>query len=150
MYELSFSDSQEGRIENVDELSSRLAKMVEILDVKGDFSLTFVSDGEIRDLNREYRDRDEATDVLTFRLKDDSSFPSFDFMDEELGDIFISLDAVSRNAETFSVPLIEELTRVMLHGILHLLGFDHESNDFTKEEMLIRQEDILSTLGYKA
>ena len=150
MYELSFSDSQEGRIENVDELSSRLAKMVESLDVKGDFSMTFVTDAEIRDLNREYRDKDEATDVLTFRLKDDSSFPSFDFMDEELGDVFISIDAVSRNAETFSVPLTEELTRVMLHGLLHLLGYDHETNDFSTEEMLIKQENILSALGYQA
>ncbi len=150
MYELSFSDIQEGRIENVDELSSRLAKMVESLDVKGDFSMTFVTDAEIRDLNREYRDKDEATDVLTFRLKDDSSFPSFDFMDEELGDVFISIDAVSRNAETFSVPLTEELTRVMLHGLLHLLGYDHETNDFSTEKMLIKQENILSALGYKA
>ena len=150
MYELSFSDIQEGRIENVDELSSRLAKMVESLDVKGDFSRTFVTDAEIRDLNREYRDKDEATDVLTFRLKDDSSFPSFDFVDEELGDVFISIDAVSRNAETFSVPLTEELTRVMLHGLLHLLGYDHETNDFSTEKMLIKQENILSALGYKA
>ena len=150
MYELSFSDIQEGRIENVDELSSRIAKMAERLDVRGDFSMSFVTDGQIRELNREYRDKDEATDVLTFRLKDDSSFPSFDFMDEELGDVFISIDAVSRNAETFSVPLTEELTRVMLHGLLHLLGYDHETNDFSTEKMLIKQENILSALGYKA
>ena len=86
---------------------------------------------------------------LTFRLKDDDTFPDV-VEGDEMGDIFISLDAVSRNASEFSVPFSEELTRVMLHGLLHLLGYDHESNDFKSEVMLQKQEDIMLRLGYRS
>ena len=84
------------------------------------------------------------------RMMSHSRILDFDFgFSEELGDIFISLDAVGRNASSFGVPFSEELTRIMLHGVMHLMGFDHESNDFTKEEMLLKQEDIMTKLGYK-
>ena len=117
-------------------------------DIDGEVNLLFCDDEYIKNLNKEFRNKDKATDVLTFRLKDDESFPDFGFS-EELGDIFISLDAVGRNASSFGVPFSEELTRIMLHGVMHLMGFDHESNDFTKEEMLLKQEDIMTKLGYK-
>ena len=148
MYEICFSESEEGRIDDIALYESRLDSIIEALGASGDFSITFVSDEEIRKLNSQYREKDEPTDVLTFRLKDDESFPDFGFS-EELGDIFISLDAVGRNASSFGVPFSEELTRIMLHGVMHLMGFDHESNDFTKEEMLLKQEDIMTKLGYK-
>lgn len=148
MYEIYFSESEEGRIDDIGLYESRLDSIIEALGASGDFSITFVSDEEIRKLNSQYREKNEPTDVLTFRLKDDDSFPDFGFS-EELGDIFISLDAVGRNASSFGVPFSEELTRIMLHGVMHLMGFDHESNDFTKEEMLLKQEDIMTKLGYK-
>lgn len=148
MYEIYFSEREEGRIDDIGLYESRLDSIIEALGASGDFSITFVSDEEIRKLNSQYREKDEPTDVLTFRLKDDDSFPDFGFS-EELGDIFISLDAVGRNASSFGVPFSEELTRIMLHGVMHLMGFDHESNDFTKEEMLLKQEDIMTKLGYK-
>ena len=148
MYEIYFSESEEGKIDYIALYESRLDSIIEALGASGDFSISFVSDEEIRKLNSQYREKDEPTDVLTFRLKDDESFPDFGFS-EELGDIFISLDAVGRNASSFGVPFSEELTRIMLHGVMHLMGFDHESNDFTKEEMLLKQEDIMTKLGYK-
>ena len=147
MYEIDFTESEEGRLDDISLYTTRLERMIEELEVAGDFSITYLSDDEIRRLNAEYRDKDEATDVLTFRLKDDDTFPDFGLFNE-LGDVFISLDAVARNAAEFSVPFEEELTRVMLHGLMHLMGYDHQSNDFKSEQMLIKQEEILRKLGY--
>ena len=147
MYEIDFTESEEGRLDDISLYTTRLERMIEELEVAGDFSITYLSDDEIRRLNAEYRDKDEATDVLTFRLMDDDTFPDFG-LSNELGDVFISLDAVARNAAEFSVPFEEELTRVMLHGLMHLMGYDHQSNDFKSEQMLIKQEEILRKLGY--
>lgn len=147
MYEIDFTESEKGRLDDTGLYTARLERMIEELEVEGDFSITYLSDDEIRRLNAEYRDKDEATDVLTFRLMDDDTFPDFG-LSNELGDVFISLDAVARNAAEFSVPFEEELTRVMLHGLMHLMGYDHQSNDFKSEQMLIKQEEILRKLGY--
>ena len=133
-----------------------LKKIVAYYGEKRDFSVTFVTDDEIQELNREYREIDAPTDILTFRLDDAPSFPiSFDEEDmdflnnEEMGDIFISLDTMRRNAEEFGVGEEEELSRLLLHGILHLRGLDHKTNDFEKEEMLKEQEEVLTKLSLK-
>ena len=133
-----------------------LKKIVAYYGEKRDFSVTFVTDNEIQELNREYREIDAPTDILTFRLDDAPSFPiSFeeddvDFLNnEEMGDIFISLDTMRRNAEEFGVKNEEELSRLLLHGILHLRGLDHKTNDFAKEEMLKEQEEVLTKLSLK-
>ena len=68
--------------------------------------------------------------------------------EKELGDVFISLDSMRRNAESFGVDEDEELKRLLVHGILHLEGYDHSSNDFASEPMLIRQEKIMKELGF--
>ena len=134
-----------------------LKKIVAYYGEKRDFSVTFVTDNEIQELNREYREIDAPTDILTFRLDDTPSFPiSFededvDFLNnEEMGDIFISLDTMRRNAEEFGVKNEEELSRLLLHGILHLRGLDHKTNDFEKEEMLKEQEEVLTKLSLKS
>ena len=133
-----------------------LKKIVSYYGEKRDFSVTFVTDNEIQELNREYREIDAPTDILTFRLDDAPSFPiSFeeedvDFLNnEEMGDIFISLDTMRRNAEEFGVKNEEELSRLLVHGILHLRGLDHKTNDFAKEEMLKEQEEVLTKLSLK-
>ncbi len=115
------------------------------LSLKGDYSVSFVSDDEIRELNFEYRGKNECTDILTFAFADTDPFPNPEGS-VELGDIFISLASMKRNAEAFGVSEDEELRRLLLHGLLHLMGYDHKSNDFEKEEMLIKQEEILSRL----
>ena len=109
-----------------------------------DFSVTFVSDEEIRNLNREYRNIDSPTDILTFRLADgEDDFPAPEGEDEEMGDIFISLESMKRNASEFGVEENDELRRLLLHGLMHLRGWDHKTNDFNLEPMLIEQERIL-------
>lgn len=112
-----------------------------------ELSLLITDDAAIQELNRVYRGKDEPTDVLSFAQCDDDSFPDpegeGDF--EILGDIIISIDTLQRNAEYFTVPFKQELQRVIIHGILHLLGEDHKTND-PVEEMLIKQESLVLRL----
>lgn len=109
-----------------------------------ELSLVFCSDPFIQSLNRDYRQKDEPTDVL--------SFPMGESVDEGgdvvflAGDIVISVPALMRNASEFSVDADEELKRLMIHGILHLSGMDHDDNS-PKQPMLVRQEEILARLS---
>ena len=107
-------------------------------------SLLFCDDDFIQTLNRDYRQKDEPTDVLSFPLGDtveqegDSVFLA--------GDIVISLPALQRNAVDFSVTPNEELKRLIVHGLLHLSGMDHTTNA-PDEPMLALQETILAQLS---
>lgn len=119
-----------------------------------ELSISFVSDKEIQELNKEYRKLDMPTDILSFVQSD--SQDEDDFWPNEmvenltvLGDMIISPDALKRNCENFGATEDEELKRLLIHGTLHLLGMDHKTNDFKKEEMLILQEEILKELREK-
>ena len=103
-----------------------------------DCSIIFVDEKEIRKLNKRYRDIDKPTDVLSFNSEEDGY----------LGDILIAKSVVASYARKFSVPFEEELKRDIIHGIMHLLGYDHTSHLYTDthEEMFAIQEDILRTL----
>jgi probable rRNA maturation factor len=110
-----------------------------------DLSILICDDPFIRGLNRQYRDKDEPTDVLSFEQGDSYRDPegSERFL---AGDIVISLDALSRNATEFGISRDEELRRLITHGILHLAGMDHEDNDPSRP-MLLLQEEILRGLA---
>ena len=114
------------------------------LNMNGNFSLSFVDSQEIQSLNRDYRAKDEVTDILTFSQEDGEEFPSFTD-EKEYGDVFINLDRMKENAHEFSSSEREELLRLCLHGLLHLTGHNHATNDFEKEEMLILQEQLLAS-----
>ncbi len=127
-----------------------ISRILSYLGEDGDFSLHFISDDEIRSLNSEYRAKDEPTDILTFAINDGEPFPVAEGEEKELGDIFISVDSMNRNADSLSVDRAEELRRLLVHGILHLRGMDHSTNDFQTEPMLIEQERIMRELGFLA
>lgn len=138
-----------------DLVTSRLDSILGELGQEGcEFSVTFATDETIRDLNREYRDKDEPTDILTFVQADgpdEFAWPEAGAGEERttlLGDMVISLDALQRNAQYFTVSTDEELFRLLIHGVLHLLGRDHKTND-ESEPMLMEQEALLSRLGGK-
>ena len=141
-----YIDIKEGEEINEDYVRASLDKILEYLKEDGEFSISFIDDEEIKSLNKEYRDIDSPTDILTFRLDDDDSFPTVEEEEKELGDIFISLDSMARNAEEFGVEKSDELRRLLLHGVLHLEGYDHKTNDFKTEPMLIKQEEILNRI----
>jgi probable rRNA maturation factor len=102
-----------------------------------DLSVLLCGDQTIRRLNAQYRGRDEATDVLSFEL---GEFSGSRWLP---GDIVISLDTLRENARYFHTPEDEELRRLVIHGILHLDGMDHQTNA-AGEPMLVAQERILS------
>lgn len=125
-----------------------ISSILSYLGEDGDFSLHFISDDEMRELNSQYRGKDEPTDILTFAINDGDAFPSFEGEEKDLGDIFISIDSMNRNADSLSVDRSEELRRLLVHGILHLCGMDHSTNDFSSEPMLMKQERIMAELGF--
>lgn len=147
MFEINFDTDFEDESIDSKLIERYLSLIVDELNITGNFSFNVITPDYIRSLNKEYRDKDESTDVLTFRLDDGESFPSFDEEeDEELGDIFVCLEKAKENSVSFAVSLEEEVFRLALHGVLHLLGYDHETNDFKCEPMLIKQEDLINKL----
>ncbi len=113
---------------------------------RAEIGVRFVSDETMRELNRTYRNFDEPTDILSFADSDSEDFGAL-FPDElpYVGDLAISLDTLQRNAQSFRVEPNEELLRVLIHGVLHLLGHDHHTNDGS-EPMLTEQEALLAQL----
>lgn len=96
------------------------------------FTLRFTGDRAMRRLNREFRHRDETTDVL--------SFPGDDSPEgRHLGDVVVSVPTARRQATEHEEPVDRELRRLILHGVLHCLGYDHETDDGEME----RLEDTL-------
>jgi len=118
---------------------------------KWDLSILLCGDKTIKDLNKIYRGKDEATDVLSFALGESDKFPSVKKRRSGRhlpGDIVISLDSLRENARRFKVTEDEELRRLLIHGILHLDGMDHKTNS-EAEPMLRLQEQILAALSKK-
>jgi probable rRNA maturation factor len=109
-----------------------------------DLSVLFCDNAYIQALNLRYRNRDEPTDVLSFALGE--TVAGDGGLRYLPGDIVLSLQTLAENAEYFKVSEDEELRRLLIHGILHLDGMDHESND-AKEPMLRLQEQILAELS---
>ena len=115
---------------------------------KWDLSIALCDDGAIAALNSAYRGKAEATDVLSFSLGEGEAFPEKIISGRSRrlpGDIVISLDSMRENARRFKISEDEELRRLVIHGILHLDGMDHATNNDT-EPMLRLQEQILTDL----
>lgn len=101
----------------------------------GEVSIAFVSNQQIRELNKKYRDKNEATDVLSFPIDD-----------EMLGDIIISANRAQEQSEEYGHSLKRELAYLTVHGMLHLFGYDHHSEE-EKKEMRQKEERVLTQLG---
>ena len=100
-----------------------------ILRVRGEVAVVLAGDGLLRRLNRAYRGKDRPTDVL--------SFPG-DGGESGLGDVVISVATADRNARGLGRTLLQELDVLALHGFLHLLGYDHETDDGTMDRLEAR------------
>ena len=126
-----------------------LAKAAEVLDIPAgaEVGVVFADDAYIRDLNREYRGIDKATDVLSFALEEGEELPVEGGPDEVLlGDIVISLETAARQADEFGHSLERELAYLTVHGMLHLVGHDHMDEE-EKTAMRRQEEHILGLLG---
>jgi probable rRNA maturation factor len=126
-----------------------LLKALEALGAEDwEISVTLTGDSSIRELNRKWRGKDEATDVLSFETQpeDDPVFPSRPSAGVGCyGDLVISMDTLMVNGAYFGVEPQEELQRVSVHGLMHLMGWDHATNE-ADEPMLLRQESVLVTI----
>jgi probable rRNA maturation factor len=112
-----------------------------------EISLMFVDDEQIQEMNRDYRQMDRSTDVLSFALCEDTTEPEFhNEEDHLLGDIVISLETAKRQAEEYGHSLEREVAYLATHGCLHLLGYDHLTEDEQKE-MRLKEEEVLNQIG---
>ena len=108
--------------------------------------LVMTDNDGIRQYNRDWRDKDVPTDVLSFVQDDGEEIPVFAGAPKEAGDVIISLEKVAENAGSWENSYDEELRRVIIHGILHLNGMDHPGDDYSGG-MLKLQEEILADTG---
>ena len=110
---------------------------------QGDISIIFVGTKKIRDLNKRYRKQDKVTDVLSFShgLVDTKFKDIF-----ELGEIIICLIRVKKDAQEFKSDFEKELKWVIIHGILHALGYDHEKSEKEAKRMKKKEEYYLKNL----
>lgn len=125
--------------------AERCLKLEQIPEDRAEISVTFVDADEIRTLNRDYREKDKVTDVL--------SFPQFDDLNELpevgeicLGDVVICKERAEEQAEEFGHSFEREIIYLFTHSILHLLGYDHMEED-EKKEMRAREEEVMTHLG---
>ena len=98
-----------------------------------DIELILTTDEEIQKLNKTYRNKDKPTDVLSFPLEEMPGMP--------LGSIVISIDTAKRGAEEFGHSVEDEIKLLFIHGLLHLLGYDHETDN---GEMRQKEEEIIN------
>jgi probable rRNA maturation factor len=112
---------------------------------ESELSIVLVDDDEIQRLNREYLSRDHPTNVLAFAMREGEDRhlnPSV------LGDVVVSVETAEREARQRGVILEEEMVLLLVHGILHLLGYDHEDAPAEAVQMEAKEQEILSRLGF--
>jgi rRNA maturation RNase YbeY len=113
----------------------------------------------IRDLNRDYRGKDQPTDVLSFSQIDEIESNELPFSEQAagierpprtLGDIVIALDTASRQAAALALPVAARLRTLLIHGLLHLLGYDHERSSAEARRMFARERALAAQLDRPA
>ncbi|MFD1422952.1 rRNA maturation RNase YbeY [Laceyella tengchongensis] len=144
--EITLTSDEQHAINWVEAALNRAAEVEELPPVE--VSVTIVDNERIHQLNKEYRDVDRPTDVLSFPLWEPDEEWVIDEEEERvaLGDIVISLPKAKEQAEAYGHSLDREVGFLAVHGFLHLLGYDHETKEEEKE-MFAKQEEILSLVG---
>lgn len=120
-------------------------KKLQFEDAKSELSIVLTNDDEIKKLNTNWRKKNKATNVL--------SFPAFELAIGDkpgpmLGDIVLAIETIEREARDSGISFLDHLTHLIIHGLLHLLGYDHE-NDTDAEQMEALEIEILAHLGIK-
>ena len=110
------------------------------------FNIIIVDEETIQKLNKEYRGKDSITDVISFALEDDNTFIKTEY--RVLGDIYICLNKAKSQALEYGHSFLREICFLTIHGLLHLLGYDHMEKE--EEEIMFKlQEMILNEYGIK-
>ncbi|WP_400242459.1 rRNA maturation RNase YbeY [Niallia sp. JL1B1071] len=114
-----------------------------------ELSITFVHNDQIQEINKEYRDKDQPTDVISFALEElgEGEIPLVgEGLPRMLGDLVISIDKAEEQAKEYGHSYMRELGFLSVHGFLHLLGYDHMTKE-EEEVMFTLQKDILDEFG---
>jgi probable rRNA maturation factor len=139
------SDEQMEEIEKL----LNFAAQKENVEENSEVSVTFVSNERIHEINREYRDKDAPTDVISFAMEEIGE-GEIELIGVELprvlGDIIISIPRAEEQAKEYGHSFIRELGFLSVHGFLHLLGYDHMEKE-EEEKMFSRQKEILDDYG---
>ncbi|WP_462412258.1 rRNA maturation RNase YbeY [Neobacillus sp. Marseille-QA0830] len=139
----------EQQIIEIERLISFAAKKQEVGN--SEVSITFVTNEKIHEINREYRDKDAPTDVISFALEElgegETELIGAN-MPRILGDIIISIPKAREQAEEYGHSFLRELGFLAVHGFLHLLGYDH-MNEEDEKVMFTLQKEILNEYGLK-
>lgn len=131
--------------QNYDYLNEVINHTLEVMDAKESiFTIIFVTKEEIHELNKQYRGVDRVTDVISFALEDAHDVSLTDV--RVLGDIYICIDRMKEQAIEYNHSETRELSFLTVHGLLHLLGYDHQTKE-EEEIMFNLQRKILSDLN---
>lgn len=114
---------------------------VEAVAAPAELSVMLADDPTIHALNRTYRATDAPTDVLSFAQSEGDAFAQPEGIAPHLGDVMISVDTAKRQAEEFGQTLQDEVSHLLVHGVLHLLGYDHE--EARDAEVMRAHEDAI-------
>lgn len=138
-----FNQTNEKLDKELDELKDMLSDFCKREDLGNViFNIIIIDNPTIHKINKEYRDKDAPTDVISFALEDDKTVIEPDVV-RILGDIYISIDKVHEQALEYGHSFKRELSFLAVHGLLHLLGYDHmEKSD--EEVMFKKQEEVLN------
>ncbi|MCA0970043.1 rRNA maturation RNase YbeY [Halobacillus litoralis] len=149
---IDFQDETNSVDEAFVDLIQRIIKFAgekEGVNTESEVSISFVDNDEIQEINRNYRQKDYATDVISFAMQEQVE-GEMNILNEDmpqmLGDIVISVDKAKEQAEEYNHSLEREFGFLALHGFLHLLGYDH-MNEEEEKAMFGRQEEILNEFG---
>lgn len=137
--------------ETENNLSKEMDKLYELLEFtlkrerleNVEFNIIFVDSNTIHEINKNYRNVDRVTDVISFALEDNETIK----LDHRvLGDIYICIERAEEQAKEYGHSFLRELSFLTIHGLLHLLGYDHMEQEEEKI-MFQKQEDILNEFG---
>ncbi len=147
MYNIGIFNKTNEKIEDIDLVNEIAIHLLKEERQEGiELNIIFVDNKEIREINKAYRNKDYETDVISFALEDDDTFIKLDY--RILGDIYISLDKVKEQSQEYGHSFRRELLFLVVHGLLHLLGYDH-MNEEEEKIMFAKQEKILDSYGIK-
>ena len=121
--------------------------LAEGFDDPCEISVTFTDNEKIREINKEFRDIDKPTDVLSFPMYDFASGEEIPYEDRvTLGDLVISLEQAFQQSQKYGHTMIREVAFLTVHSVLHLLGYDHEKSEEDEKRMFARQKEIMHQL----
>ena len=152
MYEITYQDIKENQEyeETIKKVIEKCYKEENLLESKLIITITLTNNENIKIINKEYRNIDRATDVLSFPMFEkedlDKKIKNKDFLHEDiLGDIIISVEKVREQAEEYGHSFERELSYMVVHGFYHLMGYDHMEEE-EKVEMRKKEDKILNDL----